>query len=428
MSVNNAFLKKLGLAFTEVAQGFEELLSMSDQVKVTTRATAEDMQRSNSTIWIPQPYILDSVSSLNISGMTGDIVKRAVPISINREETVYWDETPLDLIDMLDTDQLKDAAIQKLSSRVNQSMADVICNTGSIVVSRPGAASGFEDFAEIDTAMTSQGVNGQARTIGLSPRDFNSAAASPAGRQTLDGVALRAYESGILKTVAGFDLVKMDTVRRLQAATTATVTINGANQYHIPKASTHDESTGADLPFDNRFQIINITVAAGGSVKVGDAFELPLVNAVNHMNKEDTGERKTFRITKLVTGNGGSGAVQITPPIISGQGGTRGEKQYKNVTQTPADGAELFFLNRVTAYANPFWAKNSIELTPGKIGTIDGAGLKIYRATTKQGLEIVGAINEDIDDLNARFRLSIRWGMNNTNPEMNGIQIFNQGA
>jgi hypothetical protein len=85
------------------------------------------------------------------------------------------------------------------------------------------------------------------------------------------------------------------------------------------------------------------------TVKVGDAFTIAGVNSVHHISKQDTGQLKTFRITRIVTGAGGTGTVEIEPPIISAGGGTRAEAEYKNVSATPANGAAITFLNTVTA-------------------------------------------------------------------------------
>src|SRR5690606_13106880 len=105
---------------------------------------------------------------------------------------------------------------------------------------------------------------------------------------------------------------------------------------------------------DNRYQ--NITVSATANVKAGDSFTIAGVNSVHHITKQDTGQPKTFRVIEVVSGT----VLKISPAIISAGGGSDAEKQYKNVSATPANGAEITWLNTAAAYQNPFWQKDAI--------------------------------------------------------------------
>ena len=166
---------------------------------------------------------------------------------------------------------------------------------------------------------------------------------------------------------------------RLTAAAGVTVTVNGANQYYTPKAVSV-ATTGETANVDNRFQNIAITVSSG-TVKVGDAFTIASVNACHHITKADTGQLKTFRITGIVTGAGGTGTVQISPPIISAQGLTDAELAYQNVTATPANSAAITWLNTSAGYMNPFWQKDALELIPGHYAVPEDAGTAVMRAS-----------------------------------------------
>jgi hypothetical protein len=150
------------------------------------------------------------------------------------------------------------------------------------------------------------------------------------------------------RQVAGFERVlKADYLARLAAAAGVTVTVNGANQYTVPKALAASPSGPLQSNVDNRIQALAITVTSG-TVKVGDAFTIAGVNNVHPITKIDTGQLKTFRVVGIVSGAGGTGTVQITPAIISGQGATDAELAYKNVTATPAAGAAITWLNTVS--------------------------------------------------------------------------------
>ena len=141
--------------------------------------------------------------------------------------------------------------------------------------------------------------------------------------------------------LANFDTYKLDYAYSLAAATATNVTVNGANQYYTPQA-TSTASTGETSNVDNRYQTLAIT--ATGTLAAGDCFTIAGVNSVHMITKQDTGELKTFRV---ITG-GGTGNVVISPPIISGDGGTDAELQYQNVSATPANGAAITFLNTVS--------------------------------------------------------------------------------
>ena len=84
--------------------------------------------------------------------------------------------------------------------------------------------------------MNEQGVQSFDRYMALSTRDYNGMASNLAGRQTLTGKPLTAYEKAYIGMVASFETYKLDYATRLTAAAGTTVTVNGANQYYTPKA------------------------------------------------------------------------------------------------------------------------------------------------------------------------------------------------
>jgi hypothetical protein len=273
--------------------------------------------------------------------------------------------------------------------------------------------------------MNEQGVQMDNRYLGLSTRDYNGAASNLASRSTIGPKVETAYDKALVgQGIANFDVLKMDYTPRLTAAAGVTVTLSAANQYYTPKAGIADVNGGL-VNTDNRYQTISIGVVSG-TVKVGDCFTIAGVNAVHHITKQDTGQLKTFRITAIVTGAGGTGTVTISPPIISGQGATAAELQYQNVTATGANGAALTFLNTVAAYMNPFWHKDALEILPSTIAFPSDAGAAIMRGTTDQGFELVMVKQFDIKTGKTFFRVDTRFGVVNKQPEMSGLVLFSQ--
>jgi hypothetical protein len=419
----NAFSKEERVAFENILEGFQDALVLSRNVSIyNTDQTM--MERTNNVIWRPMPYIAQSFSGTDMTSNFKDFIQLSVPASIGFSRSVPWVLTASELRDSLQEGRLGDSATQKLASDINTSLMTVAANQGTLVVKRTAAASGFDDVALAESSMNEIGVQPFDRYLALSTRDYNGMASNLAGRQTMQGKPVTAYEKAFVGTVASFDTFKMDYAPRLTAAAGVSVTVNGANQYFTPRA-TSTAGTGEVANVDNRYQ--NLTIAVGsGTVKVGDAFTILGVNAVHAITKQDTGQLKTFRITAIVSGAGGSGVVTISPPIISGGGSTDAELQYKNVTATPANGAAITFLNTAAAYVNPFWQKDALEILPGRYAVPTDAGAAVMRATTDQGIELVMQKQYDINTMRVKYRLDTLFGVVNKQPEMSGIILFGQ--
>jgi hypothetical protein len=266
------------------------------------------------------------------------------------------------------------------------------------------------------------GVGDERRIMAVSPADYNAMAANLASRNLYpNNKSEKAYERAFIGEVASIDTYKLNYGKRLAAAAGVGVTLNGANQYFTPSATTVG-ADGVPRNVDNRFQTITITVSSG-TVAVGDCFTLAGVNACHHITKQDTGALKTFRITAIVTGAGGSGTVTITPPIISNGGGTNAEAMYQNVSATPANGAAITFLNTAQAY---FFEGEALEIIPGRLAIPTDAGVAVVRGTTDDGMELVMTkwVNGFTQKVN--FRFDTYYGTAYKNPELGGLVLFSQ--
>jgi hypothetical protein len=369
---------------------------------------------------------MSSYDGLDQTANFGDVVQLAVPASINTFKSSPWTLTANELRDALQEGRIRDGAKQRLSSDINIAANSVVCNLGSLVSKRTTAASGFDDVSELDSILNEQGISMEDRYVAYHSRNYNSMAGDLAKRQTMAGRPETAYGKALVGSgIAGFDVFKMDYGPRLTAAAGVGVTMSAANQRYVP-VSTVASPNGGRVNVDNRFQTISIAVTSG-TVKVGDAFTIAGVNAVHHITKQDTGQLKTFRITAINTGAGGTGTVTITPPIIAADSApTAGEIQYKNVTATPANGAAITFLNTQSANMNPFWKKDVLEILPGRIAYPSDAGMSVIRGTTDQGFELVMVKQADIKTGKVFYRVDTKFGVNLTNTEMAGVQLFGQ--
>lgn len=419
----NAFSKEERVAFENILEGFQDALVLSRNVSVYNTNSTE-MERSADTIWRPQPYVAQSFNGTDQTANFKDYVQLSVPASLGYSKSVPWTMTAKELRDALQEQRLGEAAKQKLASDINVAVNTVASMQGTLVVKRTTAATGFDDVALCEAIFNEQGVQAFDRYLALSTRDYNGMASNLAGRGTMQGKPVTAYEKAFVGTIASFDTFKMDYTPRLAAAAGTTVTVNGANQYYTPKA-TSTASTGEVSNVDNRYQNLTIAVTSG-TVKVGDAFTIAGVNAVHHITKQDTGQLKTFRVTAIVSGGGGSGVVQISPPIISGTGATDAELEYQNVTAAPANGAAITWLNTAAGYFNPFWQKDAIELLPGRYAVPSDAGTAVMHASTDQGIKLVMQKFYDINTMKTKYRLDTLFGVVNKQPEMSGVILFSQ--
>lgn len=425
----NDFSKQEAEAFDEVLKGYSDALVMSELVSVYNTNMTE-MERSSDTIWRPVPYIAQSKQGSDATNDFTDATQLSVPSTISIQHRSTANLSAKEMRDLLQEQRLGEAALQKLASDVNVAVLNVISNQGTICIDRSTSPTGFDDVAEIDATLNELGVPMDGRCLALSSRNYNSMANNLQARQTMNEIPTKAYRKAYVGEVSNIETFKLDYSKNLTAATASGVTINGASQNYTPR-STMIDMNGGQSNVDNRYQNIQLTVGSG-TVKVGDCFISAGVNSVHHITKEDTGQPKTFRIVKVLSGNGGSGTFVISPPIVCDDqtDASDADRAYKNVTATPANGAAVTFLNIADARINPFWCKGSVELLPASLGITQketkDAGAKILRATTDNGIEVVMQKEYNILTQKTFYRWDVLFGVVNLQPEMNGLILFNQ--
>jgi hypothetical protein len=423
----NSFSKEERVAFEDLLEGFQDALVLSRNVAIyNTDQTM--MERANNTIWRPQPYIAQSINSTPGTPISGykAMTQLAVPATLGFSKTVPWEMTTLELRDALQEGRLGDSAKQKLASDINVAIMSAAANLGSLVVPIAAAAGDYDDIALCDAIMNEQGVPDYDRFLALSSRDYNGLAGNLVGTARSFGNAKsdRAYERSYVGMVASFDTYKMDYANRLTAAAGSGITIDtsgaGTQANYTPQATS--TAVGGQINVDNRFQ--TVTVSSTTNVAAGDAFTITGVEAVHHITKQSTGQRKTFRVVSVDSAT----TMTITPPIIGAQSvATDAQLQYKNVeVVTPSNTAAINFLNVNTASVNVFWQRDSLEILPGRYAVPSDAGVAVMRASTDQGIELVMQKFYDIDSMTIKYRLDTLFGVVNKNPEMSGILLFNQ--
>ena len=419
----NSFSKEERVAFENLLEGFQDALVLSRNVSIyNTDQTM--MERTNNVIWRPQPYIAKSYSGTDMTSNFTDYTQLSVPATIGYNQSVPWIMSATELRDALQEQRLGDAAKQKLASDINVAVLNVASAQGTLVVKRLSAATGFDDVAQCEAIFNEQGVQDFDRYLALSTRDYNGMANNLAGRQTLQGKTLTAYDRAFIGQVASFSTYKLDYANRIAAAAGSGITIDtrdSAGNYQVPKAVTSSPTTAERLNVDNRYQ--SVTVSSTTGVAAGDCFTIAGVNAVHHITKGDTGQLKTFRVISVTD----STHMVISPGIVSNQVPSAASAEYQNcVVNTKASNSAIVFLNTVAAPINCFWQKDAIEILPGRYAVPSDAGANVMRASTDQGIELVMQKQYDINTMKTRYRLDTLFGVVNKQPEMSGIILFGQ--
>jgi hypothetical protein len=423
----NGFSKEEKVAFEELLEGFQDALILSNAVSVyNTDQTS--MERQNDAIWRPMPYIARSFDGIDMTSNFKDQTQLSVPARIGFQKSSPWQMTAKELRDALQEKRLGDAAKQKLASDINVAVTDVACMTGTCVVKRTSAATGFDDLAQAEALFNEIGVQMGDRYAAFGTRDYNGMASElqKASRSFGNKMSDTAYSRAKIATdVAGFDVLKLDYVKRLAAAAGGSITIDtrdsATTNFYNPVAVIASPTTGERLNKDNRFQ--TITVSATTNVKAGDSFTIANVEAVHLITKQSTGLLKTFRVISVDSGT----TMTISPPIISNQVANDAAAQYQNCVVTAKSAtAAITWLNTATAALNPFWHKDAIEVLPGRYEVPTGAGMDVIRGKTDQGFELMMTKQSSINALDTKFRVDVFFGVVNKQPEMTGLMLFNQ--
>jgi len=424
----NTFGKQITVLFDDVLEGFDDQLVISGMVD-TFNFDDQDLERSSDTIWRPRPRISQSYDGIDQTSNFNDEVELMIPASVGTVKSANFTLTATELRDGTAFSRTMRSKGQKLASDINVALMNTAANEGTAVVARSVAATGYDDVAEADALFNERGIPMEDRMLALSSRDYNGMAGNLAARETMTGKPTRAFERSFVGIVAGFDTFKLDYANRLAAATGTTVTINAATigDRHLTPVSTTATSDGNNrVNVDNRLQTITIGVVSG-TVVAGDAFTIAGVNSVHNITKEDTGQPMTFRVANILTGGGGAGTIEISPPIITvDDTTTSGDVQYQNCSATPANGAALTFLNTTLASINPFWHKGAIELNPSRLIIPSESNLQHIMGTTDQGVTLLMTSDGDLNTLNTRYRFDVLFGTTMLNPEQAGIMLFGQ--
>lgn len=412
----NSFAKKIDVFFDDVVAGFDATNISSKNVS-QYKAPAEALALNGQTFHRPMPLMTEIVDGRDITGQYKDLVELTVPATLTESHirNVPVKLTGVDLNNPYAFDNIVKTSNILLSNKLDTLVANRIAERGTLAVINGGPIDTYDEAAEADALMLEQQATRGERIMLLNPRMAKNIAGNLAGRQTMNTAPMNAYQRSTLQPIAGFDTFRVDYGKSITGSAGAGYLVSGA-QSHTPVSA---DVNGT--PADNRTQTLAVKTGTGAAV--GDVFTIAGVDAVGHINKQSTGQLKTFRILAI---NGGNWT--ISPAIVPADGAVAAQKAYANVTTGAAADAAITILNKKTSAASVFYEKSAIEIVHADFNTepFEASGKRVRKATTDSGIQIVMLSDSNVDTLAANYRLFVWANVEVLNPELAGIMLENQ--
>lgn len=415
--MSNSTPKEITIFFDQVLEDFEAMTTMADESNVF-RMDKKTAQNSSETVWRPEAQIGDIQTGLNVTGLQSEILELSVPSSLDTIDNDTFTLTALELRDKRFMKRRAKAAATKLSANINQAMANLVAQTGTLVVNQAALPSGYDDIADIEARMDLLEIPIQEnRSCFLDSATYNRMASDLANkdRDTSVEAALRQSRIG---NFAGFETFRTNFQPVLPAAAAPVCTVTG-KQFHVPTAN--QTSAGQTFPLDNRG--MTLTVNATATIAAGDVFTIPGVFEVSHINKNDTLQLRTFRVVSIDSGTTMTIYPRIVPLDEIGVGLTREQGTYANCTTSAAAAAALTWINTAAGKVSSFWRDGTVEVVAGQIAWDADMfkGANFMRETTSSGIEIVMATEGTAMSGVIDVRVTDYYGLVNTDPQQNGI-------
>jgi hypothetical protein len=411
-------------AFDNMIEEFEDRLAYAQFATKIDLGSAQDQVFTRDRVWLPQPMIGSSYDGFDQSSNFDGLTQMWVPAQAGFHKASPKSFSAKAMRNKMAIDMYTNEVAVKLASDVNKAIRNRVALEGSIFTKRTVAPTGSADLFLSMAQMTEVGVPSEGRVAMVGVRNTIGMLSNVSDRQTMGELSTSAYKNGQLSArIAGFDVAVDDQPIRLAAAAGGTTTVNGANQYWEPAATTV-QTDGTENNRDNRYSNLVVNATTIGAIKAGDAFTIAGVNSVHLISKQDTGQLQTFRVIAV---NTSTNTLTVAPAIISNGGNTIAGREYQNVSATPANGAAITWLNTALAEISPFFLRSAVGLLPGTFEVEPEDGWEVMQATTpKLGLRIICTKQGAINDLSTKMRWDIDFGTVLTNPQFAGAMMFNQ--
>ena len=391
-----------------------------------------DFQNANNIIWRPVEQHAPIKRGWDLTGQFGDVIEQYYPSTL---------EQPANDAFQLRADNMRDQRFWERRGRasgikqalfLNEQVARVIVNTGSLFYRQVAQAEGFDFMSEADSIMAERQVSQDDRYFVLNSRDNNTFAADLANRGTLVDRPEEAYAMGYLgRNVAGFDAYTGNYISTLVGGVTPSgITVTG-NQTFRPEGSTGTAPNTTNVDYRRAV----IAISDSSDFNVGDRIQFTNTAAVNGSTNVlaiGLGDKTISRtaMTFVVVEKPSATSIAVWPKPIALNDTTNldaDELAYANVNTIIANGATVTRLNTdAIAHPNIFWAYDSIEVIGGDapISMLQNfAGMNVMSETMENGQIMYLVYDGTIENLTFRARLFTWWGIVNKRPMANGIAI-----
>ncbi|AXF76617.1 coat protein [Erwinia tracheiphila] len=416
----------------EVIETITNLTPMAQKAEVYT-PPAGDMQRSNNTHWMPLQMESPTQEGWDLTGKETDLLELAVKVNMGVPDNDFFSLRADDLRDETSYRRRIKAAAEKLANNVEQKIAQVSADMGSLVVTNPEDISnkpggGWDFVADAEAIMFARELS---RNRGLSyffnVKDYKKAGYDLVGRDIYGRMTEDAYKKGtIQKQVAGFDdVLRSPKMPVLKASGASGLTVSGAQSFK-PLAWVED-ADGERENVDNRFAQVKLSATTG--LKRGDKISFAGVKYLAQMAKNVLTDDATFSVVRVLDEN----TVEITPKPIALDDASlsAAQRAYANVNTGLANAMAVNILNVADATTNVFWSNDSIRIVSQPIPTTHElfSGMKTKSFSIPDvGLNGIFATQGDISTLAGKCRIALWYSVNATRPESIGVGLANQAA
>jgi hypothetical protein len=416
--MSNSFSQNIDIFFDQVVEGFDALNVSAKNVDLY-KPNSNDLALGGQTFYRPMPLLTEVVDGRDVSSSYKDLTELTVPSTLTES---HLRNVPVSFVgkDLNNEHVMRnsvEAAKIMLSNKLDTLVANAVATYGTLAVINSAAIDTYDDAAEADALMLEQQATRAQRVMLLNPRMSKNLAGNLAGRGTMTGAPMDAYTRNALPPIGGFDTFRVDYGKTITGSAGSGYLVNGADQVTTPASK---DANG--VPVDNRTQTLVVDTGTGGAA--GDVFTIAGVYAVGHINKQSTGQLKTFRIISVTD----STHWVIAPAIIPADGASDAQKAYANVNTKPADNAAITILNTVTKPASVFYEKSAVEIIHADFNTdaFTASGKMVRKATTDSGVQIVMLSDSNIDTLTAKYRMFVWANAAVLNYELAGIMLESQ--
>src|SRR5690554_803893 len=420
MAVNS--LKTVVAFFDDVLQQMNDDFTYAGLVDVDT-INPGTMQNANDIYWRNVEQQRPIIEGRDLTGLETSTIEQGYPLRLEAPKNDFMEYNIQNLRDEGFMRRAAVASAKKQNAYLNKRIAELVASTGTLTYE--SSAAGFDFVAEADTLMTERGCyRGEGSTFFLNPRTNQVMASDLATRSDLSGRPEGAYATAMIgKNVAGFDVYRAPTYGTILQRVNATGGTVAADVTEVPEGYV---SAGVDSiqNVDYRVGSISVDTGEGANFQVGDVITVAGVNALNLMDKTDTGELMTFRVVAI----DGDDLSVYPKPIAADQAGiTTEQAAYANISTAIVSGMTVAATNATGGQANSFWANDSICVVNGDepfeiLNEFDG--MKVVSETLDNGVKLYMGYDANLATVNARVRLFTRWGLVNRDPSRNGNAVY----